>query len=343
MPDKFPYTRLEQHNTTILLTALPAGLLTAISYAAVRGRDQEDGAVQRVLNPARISSIKTFTLNNGHFPNAIVLNWVSDTNQLKNDTKSIWFQRERRSAQIIDGQHRLAGIEAAIGERQSLETLLLPVVIYKGLSTQLCADIFLSINTEQKPAPKSLVYDLFGIGSKTEDSAALRARDIAMCLHESSDSPYRGAIKLPGSPLRKGGVALSTVVSGIKPMVEQKGLLEAGGVAELEMQRRAILNFFCALQTKYGSEWGSSDNAFLAAAGFMASMRFFRDKMVPYCVQQRDFSGKHMADAISLPKGELILRQDYKNLGGTAATNAIYERLLSCFTPNAPASTSIKF
>ena len=47
-----------------------------IYYVAVRGRDNVEGAVQRVLNKRRITSIKNFVLEGNMFFNSFVLNWA---------------------------------------------------------------------------------------------------------------------------------------------------------------------------------------------------------------------------------------------------------------------------
>lgn len=280
MEQNFPYLEAQQTNKKFVLTILTAQLVVAVSYASVRGRDDEEGAIQRVLNPSRISGIKEFTLAGGDYPNAFVLNWVNKDNPIKRKDGRLYFSSIVRSAQIIDGQHRIAGIGAAIAEKSQLGSVQLPVVIYENLSTKDCADIFLSINTEQKPVARSLVFDLYGIASEDiVDPAALRARDIAMYLHQSENSPYFAELKLPGAPIRKGGIALSTVVSAIKPLVEHKGVLEQIGISELEIQKQIVLNLFQTIGKKYANHWKSKDNVFLYAAGFMAAMEFFQLKL----------------------------------------------------------------
>ena len=251
----FSYFEVTQNTKRILVTVLPAGIVVNISYAAIRGQSDEPGAVQRILNPSRISSIKQFTLKVGDFPGAIILNWVNKENPIQRSDNKLSFKLVGRSAQIIDGQHRLAGIRAAIEEDEKINALQLPVAIYENLTTRECADIFLSINTEQKTAPRSLVFDLYGLASEpTIDAAALRARDIAIFLNEEESSPYRDLIKLPGAPRRKGGIALSTAVTALKDLVEDRGNLEQIGATELELQRRIILNYFSVLAEKYGDE-----------------------------------------------------------------------------------------
>jgi DNA sulfur modification protein DndB len=143
---------------------------------------------------------------------------VSKDRELQiNGDHTITIPIEPRSAQLIDGQHRVAGLRAALDEVPNT-TLEVPVALYTGLSTKECADIFLAINTEQKPVARTLVFDLYGIADESlVDPAAARARDIVIALNEETDSAYFDQIKLPGSPRRRGGIALSTAVTAINP------------------------------------------------------------------------------------------------------------------------------
>lgn len=330
-----PYIEVTQHGLSLLLTKLPASILTGIAYASVRGKDNEEGAVQRYLNPSRINAIKEFTVNGGQFPNAIVLNWIGTEPPLRKNNGQLTIPDVTRAAQLIDGQHRVAGIKAAIEGREDLATLEIPVAIYEGLNTQQCANIFLAINTEQKPVPRSLVFDLYGIANEQHiDQAAFRARDIVMALHEDAQSPYYDLIKLPGSPRRKGGIALSTAVTAIKPIVEDKGDLDQIGIRELETQKQVMLNYFSAIKEKYGDDaWSASSNAFMYAAGFVGALEFFRKRFIPYCTTRQSFAKSTFFDALKLQPSELIVQEEVKGIGGKDAPKVIFERLNSVFEP----------
>jgi DGQHR domain-containing protein len=240
-----------------------------------------------------------------------------------------------RSAQIIDGQHRLAGIRAAIDSNPDIANLQLPVAIYENLMTRQCADIFLSINTEQKPVPRSLVFDLYGIASEpTIDAAATRARDIAIFLNEEEDSPYKDAMKLPGAPRKKGGIALSTAVTALKDLVEERGSLEQIGATELEMQQRIIFNYFSVIKDIYQDDWESSSNAFMYASGFLGAIDFFKLRLIPYCNKNRSFKKETISEAIQISHSSRILQSEVKGLGGKDAPKKIFERLNDMFNPN---------
>jgi DGQHR domain-containing protein len=328
--------------------------LIQISYASVRNKDSEEGAVQRLLNPRRIDSIKDFTIKGGDYPNCIVLNWVDSQHTLKLANGQISVPIRDRVAQIIDGQHRVEGIRAAIKAKPTIGKLEIPVVFYEKLSTQECADIFLSINTEQKPVQRSLVFDLYGVASQhVVDPAAFRARDIATSLNEQEGSPFKDLIRLPGreaatgtgtSKKKSAGVDLSTVVTSLKPLVEEKGIFEQVGVAELQMQISALLNYFDVLKEWYGGLWTDKDNVFLTAAGFSGAIDFFKTKLVFYCKSKDSFEKSTIRQTMDLDPLAVILRSHLKGMQGRHALRAVADMLVERFTPQASASSKkLKF
>src|SRR5678815_3162470 len=273
-----PFIKTTQHGKSFLVTSLSAADIVRVTYVARRGETDEKGAVQRLLNPARIAGIRDFVLAGGSFPVSIVLNWSDDSTAPKIKSGKLAIKVAPRSAQIIDGQHRVLGLAAAIEKKPTLKRLQLPVSLYQGLTTKECADIFLSINTEQKPVHRSLVFDLYKVASDyVVDPAALRAGDLASELNENSNSPFLGYIKFPGAPAGQKGLALSTIVSAVKPLVEEKGVLEQVGMPELQMQSQFLMNFFNVLRDAYGAEWESPSNVFRMAAGFVGAIEFVKN------------------------------------------------------------------
>ena len=330
------FVEVRQGDYKFYLLNLTAENLALVSYAAVRGVDDEEGAVQRILNNRRISDIRDFVLKVGQFPGSIVLNWVGTEQAPEIKNGKIYVPKIERAAQLIDGQHRVAGIEAAIEERPEIAKLELPVAMYLHLSTKECANIFLSINEEQKPVPKSLVYDLFGIADEQiADSAAVRAADIAQRLNSDDTSPYFSLIKMPGAPRTKGGVALSTVVSTIKPLVENKGELEQLDINGVEFQYKLFWNFFSALRSRVGSAWHENRNAFIYAAGFSAAVEFLRKRVLPFCNAEKDFTKERMLQVLDFDSSDFIDQSEVKGMSGSKAVQHIYSRLDDYFSPEA--------
>ena len=338
-----PAIEIRQGDKLIILTQLPAEVVAIISYTAVRGQSDEQGAVQRILNRRRISSIRDFALNIGDFPSSVILNWMNSVSPLKKKGDSITFNARRARAQIIDGQHRIAGIKEAISKSDNIRKLQLPVAIYQDLETSACADIFLSINTEQKTVPRSLVYDLYGVASETMiDLAAARARDIAIFLNENEKSPYYDNIKLPGAKVRRGGIALSTAVTAIKPLVEDRGDFSRIGVSQLELQQKIIMNYFAALANQYGDEWEVKSNALQYASGFSGAVDFFRLKIIPYCNQIHSFEIATIENALSFNADNLIWQSEVRGIGGKDAPKFIYERLNEVFAPSEASANQLR-
>jgi len=332
MKYKLNFIKVTQKHLEFYLVKMPARLLTVISYVAVRNKSEEEGAVQRVLNPRRIAGIKDFTIQSGIFPASIVLNWTRD--KLSTSEGYLEVDDDQGSAQVIDGQHRVEGIKQALLENPEISDMELPVAIYQGLKTQQCADIFLSINTEQKPVSMSLVYDLYGVASDNiVDMAGQRARDIAFSMNDDEESAYYSNIKLPNSPVKKGGIALSAVAAALKPLVDRNGIFEQIGLAELETQKKVLGNYFQVIQTKYGDAWDEKSNPFLFAAGFAALVRFFELKVSRYCNSVKSFKPEVIAGIIDIDESNRLYQEDVKGLGGSVATNIIYEKLCDRFVP----------
>lgn len=338
---EIPAVQVVQGDSEFFLTAVLARDLVEISYVAVRGQSDEEGAVQRIFNRERLASLRRFALNEAKYPSSIVLNWTS-TVPLTYDEGLLALPIDTRSAQIIDGQHRVEGLRAALEENQHVGDIQIPISIYVGLSTRACADLFLSINTEQKPVPRSLVFDLYGEASEgVVDPAALRARDIAMHLNDHESSPYFENIKLPNQPIRRGGIALSTAVAALKPLVEEKGIFEQIDAAELEVQKKIVENFFIALSRKYGDRWADKNNAFMFAAGFTGAVDFLKLKLIPICnnMNPKDFSVEFISSLIELSKENLIKQEELKGFGGKDAPKRVFDGLVGAL--KAPvASTS---
>jgi hypothetical protein len=235
------------------------------------------------------------------------------------------------------------GLAAAIEKKKSLAQFQVPVTLFQGLSTKECADIFLSINTEQKPVHRSLVFDLYSVASDyVVDPPALRAGDLAQELNENKTSPYLGYIKFPGSPANQKGLALSTVVSAVKPLVEEKGVFEQVGLSQLQMQTQFLMNFFNVLRDAYGAEWESPRNVFRMAAGFVGAVEFIKNKLVVHCNISGDFTTQAISKVMKLSSGSLIRRDAIEGLQGRRAFSHVAAALEALFDPTEGKDRKIK-
>jgi len=308
--------------------------LVEITYVATRAASREvnilvpseEGAVQRLLNKRRIKSIKEFVLEGGMFPNGIILNWTS-SELFKFNKNKLELTIGDKMAQIIDGQHRIAGIRAALKEMPEIGDIEMPTIFTKKLDTQRCAQIFLSINTEQKPVPKSLVYDLYAIAFPNRDYTIERATDIADRLNQDPDSPYQDYIKYPKARRMVGGIQLSTVVSHLKRFVQKKGEFEKYNIVNLEYQVKLLINYFAVFKAAYGQNWSRTLNPFIFAAGFNAALDILSSDLLQICFAKKDFSKDMFASLLKFDKNNLIEQSEVKGLSGEAAKDKIKTKL----------------
>lgn len=119
-----------------------------------------------------------------------------------------------------------------------------------------------------------------------------RACYIAEALHLTRESPYH-------EHLRPKGIAFSTAVQVLKPVVEEKGILDICGFTEADAQLKVILDFFLALRSPYGALWpDSQQNVFRKASGFTGAVIFFARVLVPYCADTGDFRQEYMSSLL---------------------------------------------
>ncbi len=318
-----------------------------IKYIAVRGRDAEEGAVQRVLSPIRLKSIEEYVLKGNTFYTPFFLNWTNKDYGISVDNGCISIPLVPNSAQVIDGQHRLAGLERAMKKDSSVDNQEVMVVLSNLLNTKEAASVFLNINTEQKPVPKSLIYDLFGVINEDEPELPLvRAKDIALALQLDEKSPYLNSVKMPGSLRGVGIIDLSTIVNSIRPLLEDDGAFKKYRLLTLENQVAVVLNYFNAIKAFYMQKdmwYSKTANPFLTNAGFIAAAEVLNKTMIPKCVDSKDFSQKNMERLLKLEDTSLLLRADLKNVDGKMQRKMIANYLESSINRDIPDEDAYKF
>jgi DNA sulfur modification protein DndB len=317
-------------------------------YVAARGVQEEEGAVQRLLVSRRVNAIRDFCLKGNGFFNTFILNWTNEDGKPKYDKteRKIDLPLLARSAQVIDGQHRLAGLERAmlmddtVGEQEILVSLAL------NLTTPQAASIFLNINTEQKPVPKSLVYDLFGEVDSDPNHLINRAGDLASELNENTDSPYYQLVKFPGVSKGAAAIDLSTIVSALKPHLSTDGAFSKVNLKSLQYQKTAILNFFIAIKSYYDDQglWeNKGKNPFLRAASFSGAIDFFSETLLPSCAASKNFSVEKMRELLRLDKSGLLLMDDVKQLDGKTARKVAKDHLEGFLRDKTPSQEEYEF
>jgi DGQHR domain-containing protein len=320
--------------------------IVAIYYVAVRGVDKENGAVQRVLNKRRIGDIKEFILGGHTFFNSFILNWTDEKYIPVFDSEFVSLPIINSSAQVIDGQHRIAGLEAAMMDDETVGDRDIIITLCMNLTTKKAAEIFLNINTEQKPVPKSLMYDLFGEVIDDETHAVNRCTDIARYLNDDHESPLYKLIKFPGSPRGVGSIELSTFVASIKEHLKPGGTFGIYKLTTLDHQKVVITNFYQSIKIFYSEHrlWAAkTKNPFLKAAGFNGSIDFLTSSLIQRCAEKGSFSVQTMRKIISFESEDILTWDDLKGLDGKTSRKKVKDALEANLLKSLPSQDQYEF
>lgn len=251
---------------------IPSNDLSSISYVIRRSEDQKKG-IQRIASPERISEIASFINDSKDvvFPNNLVINFDKEVifrpDSDKPEEGELIIPKKKHTAQIIDGQHRLFGLQAA------KKNIPIIVVAFSGLDLIQRAKIFLTINSKQKGINTSLIYDLFGI-TRTGKNVELLAVDIAKALNVDEDSPFKAMIKLTDARKKeKESLSLAAFVTALKKMLQNKDI----PFSNLDSQQQIVVlkNYFRAIKELFQAQWGVRGHILTKTLGFNALMKTF--------------------------------------------------------------------
>jgi DGQHR domain-containing protein len=292
--------------------------------------------IQRKLNVGRIAEIKEYVGTiDACFPTSIVISvdakcaalieselegfkflMVSDF--VDNDSPQLSVPLDH-VATIIDGQHRLKGIEEA--KNADFE---LSVSIFIGADAATEASVFSIVNLAQTKVNKSLTYDLFDYAKSR--SPEKTCHEIVVALDRLRESPFHNKIKRLGVATEgRFGETLSqaTIVKGLLPYISKNPLSDrdAGkrygfwepALASEKNKRifyeffrieedvkilQNVINFFSAVAAQWPDAWKGTGkgNIINRTNGFNGFVRFLRPAylhftMEPAVVSQKDFEG----------------------------------------------------
>jgi DNA sulfur modification protein DndB len=140
-----------------------------ISFVNHRSLNDPEGVptYQRLVNRTRIREIGKFIKVGGFFPTNILINFTRNVrfDKIAKDENTdltfgtLYLPEKYRSAWVIDGQHRLYGF-STIDDSYLDKNII--VVAFEKMSTAEEAQLFVTINHEQRSVPKHLLEDLEG-------------------------------------------------------------------------------------------------------------------------------------------------------------------------------------
>lgn len=295
-----------------------------ISISKVSRRDRDSGH-QRQLKEKRAKEIALYCNDpDATFPTPIILA-VNDEDFILIDSdipgiKKFKYDEKKQFAEILDGQHRMAGITVA--ENQSFE---LPVIVMFSLREEQKAYVFSTINGNQVRVDRSLIYDLFDL-SETR-SPYKTCHHIARIMNSDDKSPFYRRLKmLEKRETRLETISQSTFVTNIcdylisntpqedginikrgKPLSENKKLpLRKYFIAEKDdVILRILMNYFLAAREVFRHEWDTPEQYILTKSVGFEGMISALTHLIPAGERMGDLSKSHFVRIFSELKQEL--------------------------------------
>ena len=207
--------------------------LLKISFVNHRSLNDPEGAptYQRLVSKSRIRDIGKFLKAGGFFPTNILVNFTQNVKfeQISSNEEAdvkfgtLYLPSRYRSAWIIDGQHRLYGF-SHIDDSYLDKNII--VVAFEKLSKAEEAQLFVTINHEQKSVPKHLLDDLEGELKWGSDVPSERVGSIASrlinALNTDVGCPFYSRITQQGIPSTN---KTCLTIPALKEAMRRSGLL----------------------------------------------------------------------------------------------------------------------
>jgi DGQHR domain-containing protein len=215
-----PAALVRQGSLKLFTTSLRVSDLRVPNFYTITHLDPSgDGqGYQRVLNETRAKRLSEYLVD-GHsekdafLPTSIFLA-TSKSIEFDSATNTITFDSDAVGPfNVVDGQHRIAGLVAAAEREPSLRDFEVPVNIAVNLDdvSQMCH--FLIVNTTQKSVDKAVEQQIVArltamigvenvprlprwIKRQVDRGEDARALAVARFLNEDGDSPWKGRIRM---------------------------------------------------------------------------------------------------------------------------------------------------
>ncbi|MAE21957.1 MAG: DNA phosphorothioation-associated DGQHR protein 1, partial [Pseudomonas sp.] len=167
-----PAIAVSQPLGTFFVFKIPASKLIEVVFSiAAYSQNGRLTGLQRKLKEERIKEISLYSSSSiATFPSSIILSAnfdetgsfiVNEDDRWKIIDGNIVIPKKIKLASIIDGQHRIEGIKRAIDDGTFIDFEIL-CSVYIDMPFPQQAEIFTSINYNQKKVDKSIAYELFG-------------------------------------------------------------------------------------------------------------------------------------------------------------------------------------
>ena len=379
IPIRIPVSKIVQPIGDFYVGRMDARTLMKISYTEIRrfiaGTQNKIAGIQRERSEKRINEIRRYVnLDYATFPTSIVIAVSPECAEIapyregekdRND-QVLYLELSpfgepndddyipvERIAFIIDGQHRVAGLEGLDPGRE----FDVNISVFVGASEADKAEIFARVNQAQTKVNQSLVVDL---ASFYEERGPVQfSHEIVLALNRDKDGPLYDKVKRLGkAEPGKGRVQTLAQATVVKPIVDY---ITSDQEAERNKRYRGIFssrrapdawrrhifqpffdeqddsgifliltNYFGAVKRKWLSSWDDAPTGHILnrTTGYAALMRFLRQVYLRHCDKGGILSKEtcnEVFEEIGIANDELT-RENF--IPGSSGISALYRRLM---------------
>src|SRR5262245_41505212 len=223
---------------------------------------------------------------------------------------------------IIDGQHRLAGLQFYGAKNPSLlDQIEVPCVIFDGKTADFAAEMFVIINSTQTRINRSHLVDLLDRISRYDDKTRLAAV-LVRKLYEEASSPLQYKInRLGGRSRQEKWILQAELFNEVKKLIESHEkffMKELRGKPERSFE--LIVDYLKAVRTVMDRVWGANDRyKFTTSVTLKAIIRVLGD-----LVERQDLMDRWRQDPSPRLFEKLI--REWANLKDEFRNEGFYER-----------------
>lgn len=285
----YNYIEIQQPIGVFYYCAIPATYLLKVVKSSPRSKSID--GVQRDQQQDRINSISKYCSDpDAVFPTPIVVSVDAGSKVMLDEEhhQIVFADEESVIGDVIDGQHRLWGIEGS----KYADQFVLPVAFMFGLTLEEKAYIFSTINSNQRKVDPSLIYDLFEV-AKTR-SPQKTVHELARVMNNTESSPFYNRLKMLGkktksqdkATLSQGTFAKTILLLITRDAEEDSRLIKREQSLKEDVRcpfreyfidnkddviAKILLNCFTAVKNVFPEEWEEPRNNILwKTTGFRA-------------------------------------------------------------------------
>lgn len=357
MIKEYKFIEVKQNNIIFYLVSIDSKTLSKICRTSMHNLEAfpNHDVYQRTLKFKRVKQISEFVQRNrGIMPPAIVLNSLKP---IVIENEKIIINDECDQFFVIDGQHRIAGVNEA-----KKEDFYFPVVLMNNVDLPFQDELFVSINNEQKRVNPTIRFRMkanqYAI---TPEKAVL---NIALFLNNDTESPFYGLLIMDDLPYRKKTAMLSLsafsqillsytydeseyyrikdillendcqnrvnhVLGDIYIDKEKYFLWTFYENDKFDVVGKILYNYFSVLKKVFQLSWGNKLFITTKTTGYNSFMLLFKDIFFHCFESDRNFSFSYMFDLLH-PLKKFDEKMTQTNYGlGKASSLALYRQLYS--------------